>query len=241
MDSHQRLQDARSSLAFSFERKTSLCAPFLSLIPVSGASISFLGSISAQSTICASDDVAAHLDELQFDLGEGPSWEALSSGQPALHSHVQSESDPIWPEFASAIQGADVGAIYAFPLLVGSLQVGAVDLYSNDTGQLTHRQVADATALAKIATWQVLRRVLARNPLDVDDFQSGPVFSRREIHQATGMVIAQLDVTADDATLLLRAHAFSRDRSVREIASDIVERRLSFAADHSSNPAAPAQ
>ncbi len=241
MDSHQNLQDARRSLAFSFEQKTSLCAPFLSLIPVSGASISFLGSVSAQSTICASDDIAAHLDELQFDLGEGPSWEALRSGHPALHSHVQSESDPIWPEFASAIQGDDIGAIYAFPLLVGSLQVGAVDLYNSDAGELSQRQITDATALAKIATWQVLRRVLAGDAGDFEDFESRPGFSRREIHQATGMLIAQLDVTADDATLLLRAHAFSNGRSVREIASDIVERRLNFAADHGLNPAAAAE
>jgi hypothetical protein len=43
------------------------------------------------------------------------------------------------------------------------------------------------------------------------------------------MIIAQLDVTAEDASLLLRAYAFSSGRTVREVANDMVERRLNLA------------
>lgn len=35
--------------------------------------------------------------------------------------------------------------------------------------------------------------------------------SRATVHQATGMVVAQLGVSAEDALALLRAHAFSSD------------------------------
>ncbi|HYJ51365.1 MAG TPA: ANTAR domain-containing protein [Microbacterium sp.] len=48
------------------------------------------------------------------------------------------------------------------------------------------------------------------------------------MHQATGMVIAQMRIPADDALLVIRAHAFASDRSVAQIASDIVERRMDF-------------
>lgn len=38
--------------------------------------------------------------------------------------------------------------------------------------------------------------------------------SRATVHQATGMVIAQLGVSAEDALAVLRAHAFAGDRSL---------------------------
>jgi len=225
MTSRPALDAARREIAFSFERGTSLCTPFLTITRATGASISFLGTSTAHSTICASDETAAHLDELQFDLGEGPCWEAMRSHVPALHSHIQDEDEPTWPEFARAIKGRPVGAMFAFPLLVSSLEIGAVDLYTAAAGAMSTEAIADASSLASLAAWQVLRRVLTDQE---DTSNEGSIYSRREVHQATGMVIAQLDVTAEDALLLLRAHAFSRSLSVREIAAEIVERRLSF-------------
>jgi hypothetical protein len=53
--------------------------------------------------------------------------------------------------------------------------------------------------------------------------------SRREIHQATGMVLAQSGASAADSLLLLRAHAFAHDLTLRETADAVLEGRLSFA------------
>lgn len=218
--------EARRAISFSFEHRTSLCDPFLSIVPVSGAAISFLGSVSAQSTICASDSMAAHLDELQFDLGEGPCWQAMNSRRPGIYDDIQSVNHPEWPAFAEAIRGGAVGAMFAFPLTVGSLEIGAVDLYSTSPTGLTASQISHVSALAHLASWQVLRRILA----DQDDPDGGgSPYSRREVHQATGMIVAQLDISAADAALLLKAHAFSSGRSAREISHEVVERTLSFA------------
>jgi hypothetical protein len=48
------------------------------------------------------------------------------------------------------------------------------------------------------------------------------------VHQATGMIIVQLGVTAAVALARLRAHAYAHDRRLREVASDVVARRLRF-------------
>jgi hypothetical protein len=232
MTARNAFDEAKRAMSFSFERKTSLCDPFLSVMPVSGVAISFLGS-TAQTTICASDDTAAHLDELQFDLGEGPCWEAMVSRRPVIHGDIQSEDHAAWPEFLEAIRDGPIAAMFAFPLTVGSLEIGAVDLYNTSPSGLTPGQIADASALAHLASWQVLRRVLADKG-DLDG--AGFPYSRREVHQATGMIIAQLDIGAADAVLLLRAHAFSSGRSMREIAHEIVERTLSFAEPSAGEP-----
>jgi len=215
------------------ERESSLCAPFLSVLPVTGAAVSVLAGVSGQSTMCSSDPTAARLDELQFDLGEGPCWDAMATRRPVLHADFRREQTDEWPMFRRAVhedpRGSGVQAVYAFPLFVGSLDIGAVDLYSTSRTPLQSHEVIDASELASVAAWQVLRRILSDT---ASDDAAGPsTYNRREVHQATGMVLAQLDITAEEAALLLRAHAFSSGRSVAEVANDIVERRLTFADD----------
>jgi AmiR/NasT family two-component response regulator len=48
----------------------------------------------------------------------------------------------------------------------------------------------------------------------------------REVHQATGMLIAHLDLPASAALARLRAYAFGHGRSLLEVAGDIVAGRL---------------
>ena len=54
---------------------------------------------------------------------------------------------------------------------------------------------------------------------------------RAEIHQATGMVLVQLGVSAIDALARLRAYAFVHQRLLIDVAHDVVARRLVFAPD----------
>ena len=48
------------------------------------------------------------------------------------------------------------------------------------------------------------------------------------IHQATGMIAAQLDDTVANALARLRAAAFASGRSMYDVAQDVVERRVRF-------------
>lgn len=230
MNSRLAFDRARRELAFAHERNTNLCDPFVALFPVSGAALSLLASGPVgQETVCASDSIAARIDELQFDLGEGPCWDAMASRRPVLREDLASTARQDWPAFGEAIAADEttsgVASVFAFPLAVGSLDIGALDLYSAQRAILDHDQVTDATSLASLAAWQVLRKVLG------DQLDDDTGYSRREVHQATGMLIAQLDVSAEDATLLLRAHAFATGRSVRDLANDIVARRIDFSTD----------
>jgi hypothetical protein len=230
MRSESTLLRAKNDLAYAHERKTSLAAPFISVLPVTGASVSVLSAQIGQNTIASTDTVASRLDELQFDLGEGPCWEALATHQAVQEPHVQSIDSTRYPQFTQALRsdalGSSVRAMFAFPLVVGSLDIGAIDLWAPTEGPLDEQQVSDASSLADIAARQVLRRVLGSVPELTSANDS--ILSRREIHQATGMVLVQLDVSAEDAALLLRAHAFATNRSLGSIANDVVEHRLDF-------------
>lgn len=225
--------DDRGDFSRALTRLTSarpgddLCGPFVGAVSVSGAAISTLGRPLGSQTICASGPVAARIDEIQIDLGEGPCWEALRTRVPVMEPDLQRGGGAGWPGAREALRALDIGALYAFPLFVGDLGVGSVDLYSREAGQLSQEAVADVTVLAAVASRHLLRRALDDLDADDDGMADGP-YSRREMHQASGMVAAQLSVSVDDALLVLRGRAFSSGRSVGEIAADVVARRIDF-------------
>jgi AmiR/NasT family two-component response regulator len=51
---------------------------------------------------------------------------------------------------------------------------------------------------------------------------------RAEVHQATGMVSIQLDISTQAALARMRAHAFVHDQLLTDVARDVVARRLAF-------------
>lgn len=235
MTESDRFEAAKVAISTAHETRSNLCRPFLAIAPVTGASVSVLAGSSGQTTMCSSDATSALLDELQFDLGEGPCWQALATRLPVLAPRVRVEESTAWPVFSQALRSdprnSNVHAIYAFPLAVGSLDIGAVDLYSTQQGDLTITQVSNVLELAGLTAWQVLRRILTDGTQGMESEDATGPGSRREVHQATGMVLAQMDISAADAALLLRAHAFSTGRSVRAVASDVLARRIDFSKD----------
>ncbi|MCU1410287.1 MAG: Antitermination regulatory protein [Rhodoglobus sp.] len=227
MSIRRAFSDARGEILEA--QGSELAAPFVAAFPVDGASVSVLAGPVSGLTVAASDDVANRLDELQFDLGEGPCWTALAHRLPVLMDARAQNAD--WPMFREAVASdaiaGRVRTMFAFPLAIGALDIGAIDLYSGDSSPLSPELVSEASSLADIAAWRVLRTILNDHTQGYDSESIG--YSRREVHQATGMIIVQLGVTPEDAELLLRAHAFAGSRTVRDVAKDVVERRLDFA------------
>jgi hypothetical protein len=48
------------------------------------------------------------------------------------------------------------------------------------------------------------------------------------VHQASGMVAAQLEVSIGQALVRLKAYAFGNDRPLTDVAKDVVARKLRF-------------
>ena len=104
-----------------------------------------------------------------------------------------------------------------------------MDLYSVDRVDLDRTQAEQADAMAGAIGRHVLRQALDAVGRDYDYNRNA--FSRRLVHQATGMVLAQLDISADDARLVIQGHAYAASRSMMDVAQDIVDGRIDFADD----------
>ncbi|MGO4679356.1 GAF and ANTAR domain-containing protein [Microbacterium sp. 2MCAF23] len=204
-----------------------LCAPFVELLPVSGASVSVFRRSGDSTTVCTSDPLARRLDAMQFELGEGPRWVVARTGKPSICADVARESHPDWPVFGVGLAALEVGALFAFPILTGPVMLGVVDLYRRTPGPFDREATAQALSLARKVAAPAVREAL-RSAADGEEPPPKAPTLRREVHQAVGMVFVQLEVSTLEALALLRAYAFSRNRPLEDVARDVVQRRIDF-------------
>lgn len=208
-----------------------VCAVATTVSKVDAAAVAVALSTTPRETLVVSDPLAFDLEELVLTLGEGPGADALA-GDPALVSDLTSEACAArWPVFAPAAVAAGVRAVFVLPLQVGGVRLGVMSLYRAKPGDLDRERLADALGLADTACALLLDSVPAGRA-HFDGRQPEPVGGQHpEVHQATGMVIAQLGVTAAVALVRLRAYAYAHSRRLRDVAGDVVARRLRLGPD----------
>ena len=196
------------------------------VLPVDGASISVMSGPRERETLYASDRIAMKIEDVQFDLGEGPCFEAFATRRPVLVPDLPRASVLEWPVFAAAIAALPIGAIFAFPLQAGAIGIGAIDLYRRRPGWLSGDELAVALEVVDVVT-AVLLGVLLGEFDDTDGLRGVLSPGREQVHQATGMVLAALGISAEEALSRLRGYAFATGRPLDGVAKDIVNRRLS--------------
>ncbi|WP_322750915.1 MULTISPECIES: GAF and ANTAR domain-containing protein [unclassified Frankia] len=202
-----------------------LCAGAVSVLPVDGAAISLLTGLDELGSVVASDAATARLGDIQFTIGEGPCWDAIRDGRPVLVGDLTGSTGGRWPMFTAAALAADVRAVFAFPLQIGAIRLGTLGLVRAEPGGLGRGPLADALVVADIATLTLIN-LPADGAAGAADLPSEVcAMYRAEIHQATGMVMVQLEVSAQEALVRLRAHAFACGQTADEVARDIVARR----------------
>lgn len=203
-----------------------LCTACVELLPVDGASVSVMSDTDNRATVYATDEVIAHIESVQFTLGEGPCFEAFQIRRPVLVPDLAGMATPSWPLFAAEMIDQPVGAIFAFPLQSGAISIGAMDLYRRTPGWLSTEQIALALHAVDIATLALLAAQFGAPDGAGENWTDLPLH-HEQVHQATGMIVAALDIPAAQALARLRGYAFAHGRLVDEVASDIVDRRLS--------------
>jgi hypothetical protein len=210
-----------------------ICEVCVNLVPVTGAAIVEMIDANRRELVWATDEVSKALATLQFTLGEGPCVQALSTRRPVLVSDLHEVDHPQWPMFAEAASQTPARARYSFPLQIGVISVGVLDLYRDQPGTLTDAELAGALLCANVAFWALLALRAGTDPDDMaPPWQWDLDPPRAQIHHATGMVMTQLAISAESALATLRAYAYSHDQPLDEVARQVITRRLCFPVDN---------
>lgn len=195
---------------------------------------------SPREPVLASTADAEELEELQFTLGQGPGMDAVAGRGPVLSADLaHTDAQRRWPAFAPAAAARGVRGMFAFPVAAGAALLGVLDVYRARPGSLTGDEIADGLVFADTALVMVLdaRGGVATGP---DGIAGVALSSRRvQVHQAAGMVAAQLGVPVPDALATIRARAYSHGQPLVDLAADILARRIRLEPGERGSPQDP--
>jgi hypothetical protein len=227
-----RVQELKAGLRRDHERGASpgrrLCRACVDLIAVSGAGIMLMDDEENGTPLGLSDEVTGAVEDLQFTLGEGPGVDAHVLGRPVLGPRLDDPDHARWPAFAPAAVTAGVLAAFGFPLRVGAIRLGSLDLYHGRSGDLAAAQLTDAIAMADIVTGAVIAVQDGATVGSLAEEMDNPGDLRAAVHQASGMISGQVGITLQSSLLRLRGYAYSEGRSINDVARDVVTRQLRF-------------
>jgi GAF domain-containing protein len=205
-----------------------LCQVGARVTEMSGAGIMLMSGDVPSGSVCTTNDVSALIEDLQYSLGEGPCVDAYNQDRPVLEPDLGHPREPRWAAFTGPAFEAGARAVFGFPLRVGAVRLGALNLYRDRPGPLGEEQHADALVMADVAAHAVLAMQAGAPPGELAaELEAGGDF-RYGVHQASGMVAAQLEVTVGVALIRLRAYAYANDRPINQVAEDVVSRKLRF-------------
>ena len=213
-----------------------LCEACVVLLDVDAAAISLVFEGASSGTLGSSGPAARMYDDLQFTLGEGPCLDAVTQRIPILVVDLADAAEARWPVYGPAMLTHQIRGVCAVPVVVAGEYVGALDLFRLQPGPLPGEDLAGAVAAAELAGIPLLDLLDGDLQAAVADPDSNAwaelsTLSRAEVSQATGMLIAQLEVEPAEALVRLRAHAYATGRSATDVARDILDHRLKLEAD----------
>ncbi|MEV5979112.1 ANTAR domain-containing protein [Streptomyces sp. NPDC052114] len=167
------------------------------------------------------DAVGLAFEDLQYTLGEGPTHDATDTGETVVVPDLRALPKARWPALVPAVRGLPIRAVHSLPLQLGTIRLGALTGHRATAARPTPEGMADALALADVATLILL------TPEGADDMAGDgpPPLHRALVHQAAGFLTVRLGIPIDQALVRLRAYAFTHDRPILDVAHDVVHRR----------------
>jgi hypothetical protein len=196
-----------------------------------GAALSVYLGADIAVPIGASDLGATAGEALQFTVREGPCFACYSRRGPVLVPDVlrsDSQAWSEWPTYADQLsRHTSYQAVFAFPLLKGALAMGSLSLYRRSAGEPEHVDELESMA-ACITDWLLDSEMItdAYGEQDYPWMGGSSAQRRHQVWLAQGLTLQRNRVTPGQALELLRAQAFSADRTLDDVAQDIVAGRM---------------
>jgi hypothetical protein len=210
------------------DRHTRMCLAMCRVLGTDGGSMTIDNLSPNRQTLCVTDEVAALLESAQDVVGEGPCVHAFLNNATVVadFDHVERT----WPNFAARVRPVAVEKLIALPIHAGEAVLGVVSMYQRRSASLAC-ELADAEFLVDVVSASIID--IAATQFELHGLESWP--KRREVHQATGMIVAQLAISDVDALAILRAHAYATDSDLAAVSHEVLSRRLVFSSSQAGH------
>jgi GAF domain-containing protein len=161
-----------------------------------------------------SDPVAADLEDWQFVLGEGPSFTAFRTGQRVEYPNPAALAAE-YLGLADHMYAAGIASVASFPIAIENKVLGAITIYQSSPRRLRSWQRRRAE--------RSTRTVAAAIRSDVIGWAARRRLVTSEFELATGYLIANSALNADEAAIVIRARAYASGTPLREACRRILD------------------
>src|ERR1700760_2507570 len=171
-------------------------------------------------TVACSDEVAARVDEVQYELDDGPCLHAMRDGSVVRVEDTAEKAR--WPEFEAEAASHGIRSCLALPLNADGKPVGALNLYSRQASAFGIAEARRAENFAENASGALsLAMRLASHAALIEQLRSS-LTSRTVIDQALGIIMAREQCNQARAFAILRSASQNSNVKLRDIAGAVV-------------------
>jgi GAF domain-containing protein len=191
------------------------------LLPVTGVGILLVedGELEVGTTNSPEGEA---VEALEVDLGQGPCVDCLRAGKAVVVPDLRETADR-WPDFVPKALEIGIHSIHALPLTGRGELLGAMDIVSRDPLDLDAAELATAQMLADVAVSYILAMKLHEQSSQLASQLQRALDTRVVIEQAKGILSERHGEELTASFERLRRHARANNRSVRDVAGDLVE------------------
>ena len=202
------------------------------LLEVDAAGLLLADSQGALRMVAASTEQARVVELLQIQSDEGPCLDCYRTGQAVIVSDIRSESAVArWPQFAAATRETGYAGVHAIPMRLRDQVIGTLNLFKIAPNGLDPAVVVAATALVDVATIGILQERSVRQHEVVAGQLQRALNSRVMMEQAKGVLAERLQVTPDEAFVILRRYARDHNHPLTELSGDVIRGTVRITSD----------
>jgi GAF domain-containing protein len=170
----------------------------------------------------ASNERAKLLELFQIQHDEGPGLDCQRSGETIVANGLE-QGVTRWPRFATAAGDAGYSSVIALPMRVRGTVIGVLNLFGTpDQPAMGVPTARIARAMATVAAVAIEQVRLSRQRATLVEQLETALESRLAIEQAKGILAARLDISLDEAFVVLRDHARSSRRLLKDVAREAI-------------------
>jgi len=167
--------------------------------------------------MAASDERTSMLELYQLQTHEGPCLDCFTQGVAVIGADLEKATER-WPQFAPHAVKAGFRSVHAFPMRLRDEVIGALNLFSNRSGDMDPADARVVQALADVATIGLLQERTVRRGEVVTEQLEGALKSRVVIEQAKGALAQIWSCSTDEAFEMLRRYARARRLTLSDVA-----------------------
>jgi GAF domain-containing protein len=179
--------------------------------------------------VASSSETMRVLELFELQAEEGPCLDAFRTGERVAHENLRAGTGR-WPRFATVALEAGFRSVFALPLRLRDMTIGALNLASEEQAPMAEADVLVARAFADLATISVIHQRATVETQSVNEQLSRALTSRIVIEQAKGVVFARSGVDMSEGFVRLRAYARSHNLHLTDVAQAAIDGTLDPAA-----------